>query len=1044
MRKNRFTCCLLLWVALLVTPSLHASDFVGVLALALEEEVANQLELSPQVRTRLRAIVDRRESEALELAYELRDLTRAEQEQKLAPFRAASEKEGLELLTKTQRLGLAAVQLGRRGLDAVIEPKTAQRLQLTPMQLDQLKRLLAERDLTTANLDRRLASRERKKYELQMQALLTDEQQETWNTMTTVSPTKPDTSRSTKRSLGNGTTDEATGDGRLRFSFRYAPWAEVIEWFADQAGLSLVMDAPPQGTLNYSDPRDYSAAQAIDLLNSVLLTKGYTLVRRDRMLMVVNLEDGIPPNLITEVRLEDLDARGEYELVRCLFTLKSAVAADVEQELSRLIGPQGTVAVLDSSNQLVITETAGRLRTFRTIIEAAERKLGAAMGQPALIRLEYARSRDVVATWRKLLGLTDEENATQDGSLRVAAGKSSRELVVTGLPHRVQEFRELVQLLDVSTAGGHVLDVPQLDVYPVTDADPNAVLEVLQTLLEGEDDVRLASDPKTGNLVALARPDQHRTIKATVEQMQRDRRQVEVIRLRMVDPQLAMMSIEKLFGAAESEEETPNNGPRVDADPITRSLLIRGSSSQIAEIRALLAKMGEREPEEGDRSLSSGRGNLRMIPIDAGTARRALGQLQNLWPSVRSNPIRVVTPAASIREFTPQDSLPTEDDAGGDNPRSTSLGITTSRFVATQADTAVERTADLPAVVVTVGERGLLIASEDVKALDDFEQMFRTLSDRLFTGSSEMAVFYLKYAKADVAAELIRQFLGGGASSSGGTGGSLLGTLAGAALGGGEAGGLIGSLLGGAGSAGSTRVASGTAIIADPRLNALVVQAPPKDLDFIEQLLKVLDTPAGPEPVETIPRPRTILVQNTNAEDVAAVVRSVYASRLDGQGNTPRQPTPEEFLRAMSGQKNTGRAIKDSVGEQMRMNISVDTRRNALIVVAPESLFREVEALVAQLDFPTPDLQETIRYGQTASSSPELIRNALTSIMGEEAGSTPTSRQEASPSKPSKSAPQRADGLSPEQIKRRMEFIKAIQRANSKKAEAAKAAAKKK
>ena len=63
----------------------------------------------------------------------------------------------------------------------------------------------------------------------------------------------------------------------------------------------MLLDAPPPGTFNYTDGREYTPAEAIDLINSVLLTKGYTLVRRDRMLLLVNLEDGVPPNLVTSV-----------------------------------------------------------------------------------------------------------------------------------------------------------------------------------------------------------------------------------------------------------------------------------------------------------------------------------------------------------------------------------------------------------------------------------------------------------------------------------------------------------------------------------------------------------------------------------------------------------------------------------------------------------------------------------------------------------------------------------------------------------------------
>ena len=120
---------------------------------------------------------------------------------------------------------------------------------------------------------------------------------------------------------------------KLTFNFRYQPWQDVLEWFADQAGLSLLMESPPPGTFNYRDSRSYTPAEALDVLNGVLLTKGYTLVRRERMLVVVNLEDGIPPNLVPDVPLTDLDKRGEYELIRVLFPVWNMSPEQAAEEI---------------------------------------------------------------------------------------------------------------------------------------------------------------------------------------------------------------------------------------------------------------------------------------------------------------------------------------------------------------------------------------------------------------------------------------------------------------------------------------------------------------------------------------------------------------------------------------------------------------------------------------------------------------------------------------------------------------------------------------
>ena len=75
---------------------------------------------------------------------------------------------------------------------------------------------------------------------------------------------------------------------KVRFQFRNQPWKDVLEWFVREVDLSLVDGSLP-GTFNYSDNREYTPAEAFDVLNEVLLTKGFLLVRHGPMLMLINL-----------------------------------------------------------------------------------------------------------------------------------------------------------------------------------------------------------------------------------------------------------------------------------------------------------------------------------------------------------------------------------------------------------------------------------------------------------------------------------------------------------------------------------------------------------------------------------------------------------------------------------------------------------------------------------------------------------------------------------------------------------------------------------
>ena len=162
------------------------------------------------------------------------------------------------------------------------------------------------------------------------------------------------------------------GEINIRFSFRNTPWQVVIEWFAEQNGLSLQMDAPPIGTFNYTDPNFYTPEQSLDVMNGVLLTRGFTLIRRRNFLTVVNLEDEIPDTLVQFVSVDELDDRGEYELVKTLFSLVKMTAEEAQQDFEKLLGPQGKMFTFPAAKQVIIQETAGRLRQIRDIIKAVE------------------------------------------------------------------------------------------------------------------------------------------------------------------------------------------------------------------------------------------------------------------------------------------------------------------------------------------------------------------------------------------------------------------------------------------------------------------------------------------------------------------------------------------------------------------------------------------------------------------------------------------------------------------------------------------------
>ena len=154
----------------------------------------------------------------------------------------------------------------------------------------------------------------------------------------------------------------------LRLNFRYQKWLDVLEWLAKQAGgLSLFCDHPPEGTFNYTDPKEYTVTEALDLVNGVLLMKGYSLVRHEQMLVCIDLSEPIPIGLTDVVTPEQAESRGKFELVTCTFPLAGRDAAAASAEIKLLLGSYSKVVPLAATGQLQVTDAAGNMKAHQRL-----------------------------------------------------------------------------------------------------------------------------------------------------------------------------------------------------------------------------------------------------------------------------------------------------------------------------------------------------------------------------------------------------------------------------------------------------------------------------------------------------------------------------------------------------------------------------------------------------------------------------------------------------------------------------------------------------
>ncbi|MBT7254393.1 MAG: hypothetical protein HN882_05270, partial [Planctomycetaceae bacterium] len=802
----------------------------------------------------------------------------------------------------------------------------------------------------------------------------------------------------------------AEGEIEIRFAFTFTPWKDVIIWFAELNELSLQMDGPPPGTLNYSDPRFYTPAQAMDVMNGMLLTRGYTLVRRNQLLTVVNLENPIPEVLVQYVPVSELDERGEYELVKTLFQLVKMTPDEATSDLQKLIGPQGKLFVFGAAKQVLVQETAGRLRTIRDVIEGVEKPRTDLAGKVLEIKLEFSPAEDILAVARTMLGMGEEDFSTE--GLNFAVDTLGTRIFATGEQDKLDILQELVTRLDIDPLAGvegtAPLEQPQLQTHPINVADPDTTFQVLQTMLAGLPDIRLALDPTTNKVIAFARPAEQARIQATIRELEGDVPVFEVISLKSLDTEMALVMIANMFGTQVAEgEEPPTTGPKVTADPVTMKLFIRATETELALIRTMIDRLEAENttPQEG---------NIRILPYTGDKALEAVERAERFWQG--SNKIRIVTPETRSestieqRETNPKPSVPLKNTPAETKIRAQTMRKTANslppeltHFVTAQLEQQdapkASETKAFPGlsadeIRVEVTSEGIILYSNDLQALDAFESIVRRLTPpNSLASDRQITIFYLKYSKVDVAKSLLQQIMSGGEDDGG------LGSLVNDATTSMMGGGLMGMLLGGGGGGGdaegSTFSASGTvSIVANQRLNALIVQANDEDLQMIDELLGVIDREGSETEIETAGKPRLIPLTYTDATEISAVLKEVYAGRITGAssgGQQQQRGGQEDIMRQMMqrmagggrGGSGGGGGSSEVKGEPAKMTIGVDASSNSLIIAAPEPMFKEVQELVIALDQAGTQTQESIEVRTLHLANPDVVNTALRAILGE-------------------------------------------------------------
>lgn len=168
-------------------------------------------------------------------------------------------------------------------------------------------------------------------------------------------------------------------------------------------------------------------------------------------------------------------------------------------------------------------------------------------------------------------------------------------------------------------------------------------------------------------------------------------------------------------------------------------------------------------------------------------------------------------------------------------------------------------------------------------------------------------------------------------------------------------------------------------VVSDYRTNSVVVQASPRDLTEVAELIKNLDVKDAPAQNEV----RVIRLRNALAEDLAEVIRStITASEVEGDENLTPASTGLSIL-ALDAEGN--RLLNSGI--LSGVVVTADDNANALVVRGPSSSMPLLEELIRQLD-QTPGTESFVKVFTLENGDAQQLSQALQQLFSAEGGPT--------------------------------------------------------
>lgn len=322
-------------------------------------------------------------------------------------------------------------------------------------------------------------------------------------------------------------------DEGLIVNFQNAPLGEVLDYLSDVAGLIIMSDSYLNDhRVSIMSKQPISIDEIVSVINTALKEKNFAAVRSDRTLRIVDISSAKHLNIeVSSGSNPERIASGDH-MITHIIPVRYADATKLQENLQSLIPSYAVISANQSSNSLILTDTAANVKRILNIVSALDMQMSA-MLDVKVFRLDYANARNTATMLNDVFktdavtSSTDRRNARGGGmdpfsrmreamsggrdnadassginvQVKAAADESTNTIIVTGPTDTLAVIEKVIKDLDVNPNTEQTIFI-----YTLKNAQASNLKTVLNNLFREMQNLnRAATSGTRGTSAAAAR-----------------------------------------------------------------------------------------------------------------------------------------------------------------------------------------------------------------------------------------------------------------------------------------------------------------------------------------------------------------------------------------------------------------------------------------------------------------------------------------------------------------------------------------------------------